>query len=133
MIDPKNVPSVAADEKLARYILFSGHFRRSDESVKPDALIPHPRSALSVTRHLHTSEFELWSIGEDVAAARGRLYGRADFGVEACTKQRLRVEPDPIIPKNPNHANVTGWPPDKPAQKIIAQEIAATASYVARH
>ncbi|MEX2120214.1 MAG: hypothetical protein WD847_11520 [Pirellulales bacterium] len=36
------------------------------------------------------------------------------------------------IPKNPNHANIGGWPMDKPAQKIIALEIAATAVFLAR-
>jgi hypothetical protein len=32
---------------------------------------------------------------------------------------------------NPNHADVSSWPADKPAQKIIALEIAAAAVFVA--
>ena len=33
--------------------------------------------------------------------------------------------PKVVLPENPNHANVIGWPAEKPAQKIIAQQIAA--------
>jgi hypothetical protein len=31
---------------------------------------------------------------------------------------------------DPNHANVTEWPAEKPVQKIIAQEIAAAVKFV---
>jgi hypothetical protein len=47
-----------------------------------------------------------------------------------CLAQTLAVDAAPTE-TNPNHANVFGWPADKPAQKIIALEIAATASFVA--
>jgi hypothetical protein len=42
-------------------------------------------------------------------------------------RQELRVVAAPILPENLNHANVTGWPSEKPTQKIIAQQIAAAA------
>jgi hypothetical protein len=35
VLDPANVPPLEAGEILARYILASSHFRRSDNSVKP--------------------------------------------------------------------------------------------------
>lgn len=60
MIDPSNVPQVADDETLARYILQRSHIRGSDHPVKPDAFIPHPYTDLSVTRHLMATESELW-------------------------------------------------------------------------
>jgi hypothetical protein len=41
----------------------------------------------------------------------------------------VTVLADPI-PANPNHAHVARWPADKPLQKAIAQEIAATARLV---
>lgn len=41
-LDPTNIPQMASTEQLARYILFSKHFRSSDNTVKPDALSPHP-------------------------------------------------------------------------------------------
>ncbi|HEX7377619.1 MAG TPA: hypothetical protein VF278_10935 [Pirellulales bacterium] len=130
MIDSSNVPQVATDETLARYILHSSHIRGSDRSVKPDAFIPHPYTDLSVTRHLLASESELWGVGERVAEVRSKmLYGRADFSAADCVVRRLNVEAAPLH-DNPNHANIRGWPAEKPLQKIIAQQVAAAATFV---
>ena len=118
------VPPVESDEWLARFILTRGHLR-PDRTVKQDAFIPYPYPDLSVTRHLQLSEAEVWQIGRDVARPTGKsLYGRADVQATVFLRQELRVVSDPL-PEYPNHANVTGWPPEKPAQKIIAQQIAA--------
>jgi hypothetical protein len=131
MIDPENVPEVAPDENLARYIFFHSHVRQ-DNSVKADAFMPPPDRELSVTRHLFALEQELWDVGQAVASASGRsLQGRADVGATICTVQSLAVRAAPAG-GNPNHAHVLNWPSDKPAQKIIAQQIAAAAKYVAR-
>lgn len=130
MIDPANVQEVGASEVLARYVLQSSHVRRSNQSVKPDAFVPHPHKDLSVTRHLRATEDELWSVGQAIAVARGiTLYGRGDISASHCMAQRLSVKAAPIE-KNPNHANVSDWPADKASQKMIAQELAATASFV---
>jgi hypothetical protein len=133
MIDPTSgAAEVRPDESLARYVLQSSHIRRSTSTVKPDAFIPHPYSELSVTRHLTASEAELWAIGEDIARTIEKtLYGRADISAAVCLAQELQIRADPT-PANPNHANVCCWPVDKPAQKIIAQELAAAATFVAR-
>jgi len=124
-----NDPSpISDDEVLARFITQRNHIR-GDNSLKPNAFIPHPWPNLSVTRHIGLTEAELWKIGQEVANARpATLYGRADVTVDAITSQSLNIVPT-ATPRN--HANVTGWPPDKPSQKIIAQEIAAVASFVA--
>lgn len=118
--------SFTSDEELARFILHRSHLR-SDLTVKPDPFIPHPHTDLSVTRHLQLSEGELWDIGRDVAQqAVKTLRGRADVRVFNFERHKLRVIAAPTV-TNPNHANVSGWPLEKPAQKIIAQEIAAAA------
>lgn len=131
MIDPQNVPDVGADEVLARFVLHRSHIRRTTRTVKPDAFIPHPYGELSVTRHLDATEEELSSIGRAVATTRNiSLYGRADFPVAVCAAQNLAVRAAPVS-RNPNHANITGWPSDKPSQKIIALEIAAAAEFTA--
>jgi hypothetical protein len=123
----QDLPPVSDDEVLARFITQRNHIR-GDHSVKPNAFIPHPWPNLSVTRHLGLTEQELWEIGQDVADARpATLYGRADVQAVTITSQSLTIVPTPT-PRN--HANVTGWPPDKPSQKIIAQEIAAVATFV---
>ena len=120
---------VPEEELLARFILQSNHYR-ADGTVKADAFIPYPLPDFSVTRHIALSEVQLWEAGETVAMEVSKtLYGRADLRVEAFTSVALTVRQDPI-PGNPNHANVTGWPPEKPAQKSKAQEIAAKAAFI---
>jgi hypothetical protein len=127
MTDILTLPPVSGDEWMARFILFSHWIRKSDRSVRPDAFIPH-LSSLSVIRHIDLSEVELWQIGQEIADKRpATLYGRADLQAISVIKKSLRIVPTPE-PKN--HANITGWPADKPSQKIIAQEIAAEARFV---
>lgn len=76
------------------------------------------------------TEGELWGAGQHVAELRGKtLYGRADFSGSACVGLRLNVAAAPLD-DNPNHANVRGWPAEKPLQKIIAQQVAAAATFV---
>ncbi len=127
MSNKTELPPIANDELLARFVLFS-KWIRDDKTVRPDAFIPHPYPNLSVTRHRELSEFALWQIGQGIADKSSRnLYGRADIQSLVVKARSLRIEPTPE-PKN--HANITGWPADKPGQKIIAQEIAATARFV---
>ena len=121
---------IGNNERLARFILNRTHIRQ-DRTVKQDAFIPHPHRDLSVTRHLQLSEAQLWEIARGVARQTSkRLHGRADVEAAVFLRQELRIIADPILPENPNHANVTGWPAEKPAQKIIAQQIAAAAGKV---
>lgn len=127
MSNKTELPPIADDELLARFVLFSDWIRH-DQTVRPNAFIPHPYPNLSVTRHRELSEFALWQIGQGIADKRSHnLYGRADIQAITVKAHPLRIEPTPE-PKN--HANITGWPADKPGQKIIAQEIAATARFV---
>jgi hypothetical protein len=85
------------------------------------------------TRHRDLDQEAIWSIGEDVARKRERrLYGRAVNQASTYMEQKLKVLPAPLIPENPNHANVTGWPPDKEAQKMLAILIAEESEYMPR-
>lgn len=130
MIDPGDVPEVNGQELLARYVLFRSHIRGSDMTLKPDAFMPPPNLELSVTRHLMASNKEIWHVGESVAEQREKnLLGRADIDTAVCVEQRLAVSAAPIE-GNPNHAHVTNWPQDKPAQKSIAQQLAAASNFV---
>jgi len=127
MTDENTLPLVNDHEWLARFILFS-NWIRGDQTIRPDAFIPHPYPDLSVTRHVGLLESELWQIGQTVANKRpAKLYGRADVQALTVKAQSLRIEP---TPEPRNHANITGWPADKPGQKIIAIEIAAVAQFV---
>lgn len=119
---------VSDEEWLARYILRKDHVRQ-DGTVKPDPFIPHPHADLSLTRHLGLDEREIWSTGTKVAEQvaeklRGAtLQGRADAQARLYRQRGLLVEAVPVK-ENANHANVNGWPPDKPSQKEIALLIA---------
>lgn len=128
MIDPNNVPPVEDTELLARYITQSGQFRSGDQTVKQDLFIPHPRQALSVTRHLNATEEEIWAVGTDVASGMNRrLYGRSDIVAVDCRIDSLEVVAKPLS-NNPNHADIIGWPLAKQDQKAIALKLAASAS-----
>ena len=122
---------IEAHEMLARFILFGGWFRKSNQTAKPDAFMPPPNLRLSVTRHLGLPEAEIWTIGEDVTRTRpaATLYGRADIETAQVRDVSLAVQPSPA-PGNPNHADIVDWPNDKPSQKSVAQELAARARFV---
>jgi hypothetical protein len=127
MTEPTSLPPVSDEELLARFILRRNQIR-SDQTVKPDAFIPYPWPDLSVTRYLDLSPAELWTIGKEIADERpATLYGRADVLARIFRKQSLSLTPTHT---QKNHVNVGGWPSDKPAQKNIAQEIAAEALFV---
>jgi hypothetical protein len=133
MMDPNQIPLVAAHELLARFITQSKQFRASDQSVKPDLFIPFRLTELSVTRHREATIEELWQCGRDVAVLRKQtLYGRSDLLTSTCMVGPLSVVPDPILPPdepfNPNHANIAGFPAAKEDQKALAIKIAHKAS-----
>lgn len=132
MSDEETSPFITNSELLARYITSSKWFRPSNQTVRQDAFIPHPYPDLSVTRHKSLSEQEIWGIGQGIADSRpATLYGRADITAGEVRKQKLTVEPKPV-PENLNHASISGWPVDKPAQKILALELAAVARFIAK-
>ena len=119
---------VGEDELLARFILFKRHFRRIDNTVKPEALIPAPRIQLSVTRHLGLTPRQIWEAGCEVARVRqlqvpgATLHGRADILASDARNLHLEVNPDePPL----NHANIEPLPAEEAAQLIIAQKLAA--------
>ena len=135
---------VEDDERLARMILTEKHVRKDVRTEKltltPLAFLPFSRVELSVIRHREITEAELWEIGGGVSARReagdqfGRkfpLVGRGDFFARDARKQKLDVKPLEGFGLPRNHADVVGWPPEKPAQMMHAIEIAARATFVA--
>lgn len=126
MIDPENIPPVADNELLARYIVYSDE-KRADGTVKHKLFLPYKLIELSVNRHREATSEETWQAGYDVAAERHRtLYGLANIRASNCRFDNLDVVSDPQLPKNPNHANITGYPAEKADQMAIAQMLAAS-------
>ena len=119
---------VTGDEWLARYLFDKGQVR-ADGTVRPEAFIPYRHVELSVTRHLGLEEAEIWAAGEGVGAeSNAVLQGRADVQAEVPVKCGLHVLNKPL-PGNANHADIAGWPADKPSQKELALRIAEKAAY----
>jgi hypothetical protein len=128
MIDVDNIPAVADDEWLARFIVNSNEVRR-DNTVRPKLFMPYKLVALSVNRHRDCTEEEIWGVGYKVAEMRQRsLYGRADIKASSSRIPPLNVVSRPMLPSNPNHAEITGFPPAKEDQQALAVKLAASAS-----
>lgn len=126
MIDPRFVPPVADNELLARFIVYDDE-RRADGSVRHKLFLPYKLVELSVNRHREATANETWQAGYDVAAARNRtLYGLANIRASSCRIESLDVVPAPILPRNPNHANICGYPAAKEDQMAIAKILAAS-------
>ncbi len=135
MLDPANVPNVDAQEMTARFVVAKRHVNKQISALRAEAFVPHPYEELSVTRLIEMTDEEIWAVGRQVAAARTpsrTLRGRGDVLAATYIGQNLEVVADPVA-RNPNHANVTGWPSadDEAAQFMIAKEIAAVAKFVA--
>ena len=63
----------------------------------------------------------------EVAAQRNKsFYGLANIRAGLCRIETLNVTPEPILPGNPNHANIVGDLPPKEDQVAIAKELAAS-------
>jgi hypothetical protein len=126
VIDPESIPSVADNELLARFIVHHDE-KRSDGTVKHKLFLPYKLVELSVNRHREAMLEETWQVGYGVAEERQRtLYGLANIRASSCRIDPLDVTPAPILPKNPNHANVTGYPPAKEDQMALAKILAAS-------
>jgi hypothetical protein len=128
-LTPTFASRVEGDDLLARFVMVR-EWIRIDGTVRPDAFIPPKDLNLSTTRHGTLSATALWELGESVARQFEKdLIGRADVAAKHVRSVGLGVETAPL-PENLHHAHVTGWPADKPSQKILAQQIAASSAYV---
>ena len=125
MIDPLNVPVVTDEEMLARFIVHRDYVR-ADGSVRPQLFVPYKWAELSVNRHRDASLDETWAFGIQVAESlRKKLIGRVDIQSSDCQTPPLEVKASPIS-GNPNHADIVGYPPDKPDQMSLAAKLAAS-------
>lgn len=117
-------------EPLDRF-LFDGHYRKSDMTVKWQALKPQRHdNKTSVYLTNRMSVAAIWALGAQVAVERNQpLRGRTRCPNRAVIIVGLFVELDP--PPD-NHACICGWPPveDEPSVMEIAQELAASCSKV---
>ncbi len=120
--------NVEPDEPLARFIINKGDYR-ADGTVRHRIFLPSPKTRqTSVFRIFGLSENAIWEIG-DIEVAQKRnpplsLKGRADIFVRQVLKTGLSIDADDIPPR---HANITNWPTEQSAQRLIAMELAGMA------
>jgi hypothetical protein len=99
-------------------------------TLKAEAFLPYRHVELSVIRHRDLLSGEMWEIAKGIAALRNRpLVGRGDFYSRDARAQKLDVIPAEGAEMPKNHADVVGWPPEKPQQMLIAALIAASATF----
>lgn len=109
MIDPNNVPPIADDELLARFITQAKQFRPSDQTVKPDLFIPFRLTELSFTRHRDATieEFVASRATGRGAAAAGAFRSLGCSGVGLCrgseSRERRRLSGRERGPKGARH------------------------------
>ena len=126
MIDPDNIPPVADNELLARFIVTRDE-KRDDGTVRHRLFLPYKHVELSVQRHREASPGETWQVGFNVAVLRSKtLYGLANIRASSCRIGNLDVLPAPILPANSNHANITRYPAEKEDQMALAKVLAAS-------
>ena len=126
MMDPDQIPDVADNELLARFILNSNE-KRADGTVTPRLFMPYKWVELSVNRHREATYEETWSIGLHVATERNKtLIGLANVRASKCRIGELSVVPRPLLPSNPNHADIVGFPSAKEDQMALAAVLAAS-------
>ena len=122
------VDNISPQEDLTRYLLSKNNFIPSKKRVKSSAFLPPQNLKLSVFRIKDLSDENIWKIGTDKVANRinppKTLHARADFMADVAISKGLQIIPD----KRPiRHANIVGWPEEKPKRKEIALELAANA------
>jgi hypothetical protein len=122
---------VADDEKLARTVHSQRLVRAADQTVKPEVFLPYRRVELSVIRHRELTDASLWEVCRVVAAMRNQpLLGRADILALDARKESLDVYPNEGGGQPLNHADIVGWPPEKPSQMMKAVQLAAKSIFV---
>lgn len=116
-------------EPLSRYLLSKTQFSQQNNRVKSSAFMPPSDLRLSVFRTQGLSDGEIWELGEEEVVQKAptpkTLYGRAEIVALTVSAVGLKVHPDNTPPR---HANITGWPQEKSAQKLIALQLAEEAT-----
>lgn len=90
--------------------------------------MPAPDLNLSVYVTTGLDDVATWDIA-DTAIVDRSVYGRGDVHSIDVAKQGLAVDHDNVPPR---HANISGWPLEKDAQKELAQALAAQAQLALR-
>lgn len=120
-------PEVSSEEIIGRFINQRSYYRPSEGTVKHNAFMPASNGELSVYRISNLINEQVWAIGDEFVANRGRnILGHAKVLASCITTEGLLIlsKPKP----HPLHADVVNWPESKSEQKLKAMLLAANAS-----
>ncbi len=117
---------ILESESLARFLLQSDDFSKTQLRVKPRAFMPmfndtRNQWETSVTRTINFSDIEIHAIGGEVAAERQKTYyGYASTQNSSVSQADLHSAPDEPPPR---HALILGWSKDtdKDMRKAVNQ------------
>ena len=116
------IPSaIGQDECVTHFIFYHGHIDENRGLVDHAAFKPHKTDRnFSVYRIKGCSEKRIWLIGYLFVELRRSdkriILARGDVECKIVFDQGLRITPKPS--PHPRHAEVIGWPDDKPTQKL---------------
>lgn len=114
-------------EPISRFIFSKSHFNRS--GPKYGAFLPASDGDTSCFRVKGLSEDANWEIGRFVGRKRGKdAKGRANVNVEDVSAQGLTIDPDAC--PHLRHVNMTAWPDEESARKLVAIELAKKAQLI---
>lgn len=114
---------ILESELTARFINQKPYYRPGNKTVRHNAFMPNSKGETSIYRIDDLSDPEISEIGKQfVASVLGKpLLGRAEIFVSEVLEHDLNVisAPNP----HPRHANITDWPNDREASRMIAVEL----------
>ncbi len=123
--------TVTPDERLSRFIFDKKHLRGS---ISPAAFMPPKTGGTSVYRTCGCTAKRIWLLAlvfvEGERKDKAKILGRADVEAGVVFREGLKVRP--LLRPHPRHADLTGWPEDKPSQKDKALALAEAASLCIR-
>ena len=123
---------VKQDELTTHFIFARDQVDPLKKVVKSGAFLPPKDKKLSVYRIHACSEPKIWWFGHWYVTKRRPdkkvVVARGDLMALIFSRQNLQIRPDGN--PHPRHANIEGWPDDKPSQKMKAVELANNAQLV---
>jgi hypothetical protein len=118
---------MSSAEAITRYIFSSKHYARTTNRIRYNAFMPK-NGETSIFLINNLDDEQIWYIGETYVApiSSRTLLARGDLESSDIYKEGLEIKPDTT--KHKLHANIIGWPLEKPEKvRYIAMELAENA------
>jgi len=133
-----NHSPVESTEILVRFIYAPFHIRKSDGTIRWQAFKP-AHDGTSVTRQKYALPKIVLQLGEALARFKQKyikqgyvkMIGKAEVLTQHVRNLNLDAKPAPSK-RDPNHANIIKWPPNKDAQIMLCKELIVKSKFIKR-